>query len=114
MKVYLDQSLDGDLVLPIPEDMLTAAGLEEGEVVVWTDNKDGTYTLQRGAYVLVETVQLVRHQYIATVPAQHPEYALDSVTCQELSSISKKYLDETIVSHRVLTNEEYGELTSEE
>lgn len=39
---------DGDdLILPLPDDMLAAAGWQPGDVLKWIDNKDGTWTLQK-------------------------------------------------------------------
>ena len=39
---------DGDdLILPLPEDMLQAAGWAPCDILKWTDNKDGTWTLRK-------------------------------------------------------------------
>ena len=56
--------------------------------------------------VLVETVSLFRMRYVVEVPAGNKEYALDTVVCNEAKEFSQKYLDETIVSHRVISKEE--------
>ena len=37
----------GDLVLPLPEDLLEGAGWKEGDTLSWIDNKDGTWTLAK-------------------------------------------------------------------
>ena len=37
----------GDLLLPIPPDMLESLNWSEGDTLVWNDNKDGTYTLNK-------------------------------------------------------------------
>lgn len=42
--VTLEQESD-DLYLPLPADMLDQLGWNEGTIIYWIDNKDGTYTL---------------------------------------------------------------------
>lgn len=57
-------------------------------------------------WVLVETVSMFRMRYMVEVPKGKSEYALDTVTCQEAVEFSQKHLDEVIVSHRTVTEEE--------
>ena len=42
--VILEQEGD-DLLLPIPDDLLTEAGWEIGDTIVWKDNGDGSWQL---------------------------------------------------------------------
>lgn len=37
----------GDLILPLPEDLLEGAGWKEGDTLKWTDNGDGSWTLTK-------------------------------------------------------------------
>jgi hypothetical protein len=37
----------GDIILPFPEDFLEEAGWVEGDTLEWTDNKDGSWSLQK-------------------------------------------------------------------
>jgi len=37
----------GDAILPFPEDFLEEAGWAEGDTLEWTDNKDGSWSLQK-------------------------------------------------------------------
>lgn len=37
----------GDLILPLPEDILSLQGWVEGDVLEWVDNKDGTWSIQK-------------------------------------------------------------------
>lgn len=53
-------------------------------------------------WVLVECVSMFRMRYMVEVPADHPEYALDTVTMNEAKEFSQEHLGETIVSHRVM------------
>jgi hypothetical protein len=39
-----------DLILPIPDEILKALDLEEGDVLKWKDNGDGTWSLTKGQY----------------------------------------------------------------
>lgn len=62
-------------------------------------------------WVLVETIGTYRMRYMVEAPADHPEYALDTVTLEEAKEFSQLWLGETIVSHRVVTTEEALELS---
>lgn len=59
------------------------------------------------ANVLVETISMVRMRYVVETPDDHPEYALDTVVCDEAIEVSQLFLDETVVSHRMITDAEY-------
>jgi hypothetical protein len=37
----------GDLVLPLPQEMLDQVGWHEGDTLEWIDNKDGTWSIQK-------------------------------------------------------------------
>jgi hypothetical protein len=37
----------GELILPLPEDMLQLQGWVEGDTLEWIDNKDGSWILQK-------------------------------------------------------------------
>jgi hypothetical protein len=37
----------GDLVLPLPEDLLKQAGWTEGDTIEWTDNGNGTWSMTK-------------------------------------------------------------------
>jgi hypothetical protein len=56
--------------------------------------------------VLVECVSMFRMRYAVETPDDHPEYALDTVTCEEAEEFSQEHIGETIVSHRVISREE--------
>lgn len=56
--------------------------------------------------VLVETVSMFRMRYVVEVPAGCSDYALDTVTMHEAKEFSQKHMDETIVSHRVISMDE--------
>ena len=55
-------------------------------------------------WVLVECVSMFRMRYMVEAPADHPEYALDTVTMNEAKEFSQEHIGETIVSHRVLNS----------
>lgn len=110
--VQLEENQDGDLVLPLSDAVLNAVGWSTGDSIKWTDNGDGTFLLTKAApttvLVRVDTVRLVRHTYYVEAPVTHPEYALDTVTCGQATMCSKQFLDETIVSHRVVDAAEFN------
>ena len=37
----------GDLILPLPEDLLKMQEWVEGDTLEWVDNKDGTWCIQK-------------------------------------------------------------------
>lgn len=53
-------------------------------------------------WVMVEAISQFRMRYMVETPDEHPEYALDDVTCQTAKEFSQEWLGETIVSHRVM------------
>lgn len=61
-------------------------------------------------WVLVEAVSMFRMRYMVEVPVGKSEYALDTVVMQEAKEFSQQFLDETIVSHRVLSKKDALEL----
>ena len=55
---------------------------------------------------MVECVSMFRMRYMVEAPAEHPEYALDTVTMNEAKEFSQEHIDENIISHRVMTLEQ--------
>ena len=102
----------GDLILPLNDDILKETNWQIGDTIQWDDNQDGTWTMkkkidnEKTQWVLVETVQLFRQRYMVEVPINQEEYALDTVLMQEAIEFSQKRLDEIIISHRVVTEED--------
>jgi hypothetical protein len=47
--ITLEEADDGsgDLVMPLPQDLLDGAGWKEGDILTWTDNKDGSWSLSK-------------------------------------------------------------------
>jgi hypothetical protein len=47
--VTLEEAEDGsgDLVMPLPQDFLDQQGWQEGDVLDWTDNLDGSWSLSK-------------------------------------------------------------------
>lgn len=64
--------------------------------------------------VLVETVSTFRVRYLVEVPKDNKDWALDTVVMNEAKEFSQKYLDELIVSHRVVSESEALQLCDED
>jgi len=108
----------GDLILPLPEDVMKSQGFEIGDVLKWKDNKDGSYSItkkisEEKQWVLVEAVSTFRTRYMVEVPVGIDEqgndkakWALDTVVMGEAKEFSQEHLGEQIVSHRVVTKKE--------
>ena len=45
--VAVQEDENGDLILPFPDALLAQMGWKEGDILEWTDNKDGTYSLHK-------------------------------------------------------------------
>jgi hypothetical protein len=37
----------GDLILPLPEDLMQSTGWDIGDTIEWIDNKNGTWTMRK-------------------------------------------------------------------
>jgi hypothetical protein len=108
----VEEDENGDPIIPLPEEMLAELGWKEGDTLDWKKNDDGTYSLSKieqtdeTEWVLVEAVSMFRMRYMVQVPKGKKEYALDTVVCKEAKEFSQEHLDEIIVSHRVVTEDE--------
>lgn len=99
----------GELILPLPQEMMQEADIQIGDEVQWIDNKDGSWSIVKKPeteYVLVEAISMMRMRYVVEVPKGNAEWALDSVTCEDVCEFSQSHLGEHISSHRVLTRQE--------
>jgi len=47
--VIIDEADDGsgDLIMPLPQDLLDLQGWKEGDVLEWIDNNNGTWSLKK-------------------------------------------------------------------
>lgn len=107
--VTLEEDKDGNLVLPISDEMMAELGWMIGDTIKWNDNKDGTWTMtkkQKTELVLVECVSTFRTRYMVEVPKGKAEWALDTVTMNEAEEFSQEHIGEQIVSHRVVSEDE--------
>jgi len=37
----------GDLILPLPDDLMESSGWKEGDTLEWIDNKNGSWSLRK-------------------------------------------------------------------
>ncbi len=106
----------GDLILPLSDDILEQAGWKTGDTIEWIDNKNGTWTMRKKVetqLVMVECISTFRQRYLVEVPigvddfgTDKKDWALDTVVMEEAKEFSQKHLGETIISHRVVTEDE--------
>lgn len=104
---HVEEDEQGQFITFTPE-QLQAAGWKEGDTIEWHDNGDGSWTLKKKdkVWVMVEAVQQFRMRYLVEVDADHPEWAMDTVVMKEAKEFSQQDMGESIVSHRVVTEEE--------
>jgi bifunctional DNA-binding transcriptional regulator/antitoxin component of YhaV-PrlF toxin-antitoxin module len=94
-------------MLQFPDEVIAELGWKEGDTLNWDVQEDGSIVISRPtAWVMVDCVSTFRTRYMVETPADHPEYALDTVTMEEAKEFSQEHLGEQIVSHRVVTKEE--------
>jgi len=102
----------GDLILPLNDEIFSETGWEIGDTLEWVDQKDGSWVLRKKdmedvtEWVLVECISTFRERYMVEVPKGKADWALDTVTMNEAKEFSQKHLGETIVSHRVMSEED--------
>jgi hypothetical protein len=104
-----EDSNTGDLLLPLPDELLDQMPWSEGDTLEFRDNLDGSFTLskkQETELVLVATILTYRLRYMVEVPKGKSDWALDTVTMEDAKEFSQKSLGEHIASHRVVTEEE--------
>jgi bifunctional DNA-binding transcriptional regulator/antitoxin component of YhaV-PrlF toxin-antitoxin module len=98
----------GEKFIEFPPEAIADLGWKEGDTVEWIDNGNGTWSIKKKekVFVMVEAVQQFRMRYLVEVDADHPEWAMDTVVMKEAKEFSQQDMGETIVSHRVVTEEE--------
>lgn len=114
--ITLEEAENGDLIMPIPDEILSELGWGENTRVKWINNFDGSWTIQKmeTEWVLVETVSTFRHRYMVEVPQGKSEWALDTVVMDEATEFSQEHLGFHIVSNRVVSLDEALELCVED
>lgn len=109
MIIELEKDENGNLILPLGDELCAELGWEIGDTIQWTDNGDGTWTMSKieKELVLVECISTFRMRYVVEVPKGKSEWALDTVTMNEAEEFSQEHIGEQIISHRVIDNDEY-------
>ena len=73
MIVQLEQDPNtGELILPIPTDLLSQMGWIEGTELFWIDNEDGTYSLKEKKNESSETERSNSDDPVSTVQLSRP------------------------------------------
>ena len=113
--VTLEEDENGELILPIPEQILKEMNWKTGDTLKFNDNKDGSFSMTKveseTKLVLVETISTFRMRYVIRQPKNSPnDWALDTVSMDEAVELSQKHINNDIISHRVISKEEYLEI----
>ena len=98
-----------DFFIELNDEILAETGFKIGDELEWADRGDGSWSLKKKeekTWVMVEAVHTFRMRYMVEVPAEHPEYALDTVTMDAAKEFSQEFIGQQIVSHRVVTEDE--------
>ena len=100
---------DGEKFIELNDEILEQSGFKIGDNLEWADRGDGSWSLKKKeekTWVLVEAVHTFRMRYMVEVPAEHPEYALDTVTMDAAKEFSQEFIGQQIMSHRVISEED--------
>ena len=54
--VAVQEDENGDLILPFPDGLLAKMGWEEGDILLWKDNGDGSYSIEKDDLVVGDVV----------------------------------------------------------
>jgi hypothetical protein len=98
-----------DFFIELNDEILAETGFKIGDELEWADRGDGSWSLKKKVektWVMVEAVHTFRMRYMVEVPAEHPEYALDTVTMDAAKEFSQEFIGQQIVSHRVISEED--------
>ena len=116
MIVELEKDENGDLILPLGDALCAELGWKVGDTIQWIDNGDGSWSMKKMAkeLVLVECISTFRMRYVVEVPSGKKEWAMDTVVCNEAEELSQEHLGEQIVSHRVISEDEYLRIFDED
>jgi len=119
MIVALEQDENGDLILPLSDELCAEAGWKIGDTIEWIDNGDGSWIMRKKEMekelVLVECVSTFRMRYV--VEANNASDAKDEVTMNDdgkLREFSQMHVDEMITSTREIDRAEYLRLFDED
>ena len=107
--VTLEEDAEGNLILPLSDELLNEVGWKTGDTINWTDSGDGSWTMTKKLeteLVLVECVSTFRMRYLVEVPKGKTEWALDTVSMDEAHEFSQEHVGEQIMSHRVISEDE--------
>jgi len=106
--VTIQEDENGELILPLGDNVCEELGWKIGDTLDWKDNGDGSWTITKKEteYVLVECVSTFRMRYMVEVPKGKAEWALDTVTLNEAKEFSQVHIGEQIISHRIVSKEE--------
>ena len=100
---------DGEKFIELNDEILEQSGFKIGDNLEWADLGDGSWSLKKKeekTWALVEAVHTFRMRYVVEVPAEHPEYALDTVTMDAAKEFSQEFIGQQIMSHRVISEED--------
>ena len=65
-------------------------------------------------WILVDCISQYRMRYMIQVPDGEALWALDTVSCEDAKEFSQKWIGETIVSHREISEEDAVKLYKED
>lgn len=116
MIIELEEDENGNLILPLGDELCDELGWKIGDTIQFIDNGDGSWSMKKmeKELVLVECISTFRMRYVVEVPAGKKEWAMDTVCMNEAEEFSQEHLGEQIVSHRVIDEKEYLRLFAED
>jgi hypothetical protein len=114
---------NGELIIPLDDKLLNTVGWNIGDTIAFEQKPDGSFLLKKDesefySWVLVETVAQYRMRYCVRTPVGKEEWALDEVCFVDQENgpkeFSQKFLGETIISQRVISEKEALDLCKQD
>lgn len=115
---HIEEDENGNLILTLGDEICDELGWKIGDTLEWIDNHNGSWTLRKKEMekelVLVECVSTFRMRYVVEVPKGKKEWAMDTVVMNEAEEFSQEHIGEQVISHRVISDEEYMRMFDED
>jgi antitoxin component of MazEF toxin-antitoxin module len=102
----------GEYFIPLPDDVCNQLGWNPGDDLNWQRVGDSYVITKKKRYTVVDTIETFRVRYV--IEEDNPEWACDTVVCEEAKVFSQEYLGNQIVSRRVVDAAEVMRLCDED
>ena len=112
----------GEVILPLPEELLDELDWVEGDLLNLQVNEDGALTLTRSdevatELVLIETISTFHHKYVVRAPVGHwkaADLAKQLNLIDNANELSQNHVAEVVLSQRTISKQEFLDMANEQ